>query len=46
MMLEIRKDLYMDEETLEPNAGFDRVETDMTRLTAAVCGYARDQAGR
>ena len=45
LMLEIRKDLYMDEETLEPNAGFARVKADMTHLTGVVCDYAREQAG-
>ncbi len=44
-MLEIRKDLYMDEEALEPNAGFARVGAGMTHLTGAVRDYAREQAG-
>lgn len=41
-MLEIRKDLAMDEDTLESNAGFARLEADMDRVTAVVCACARD----
>jgi len=45
-MLEIRVNLYMDEETMEPNAGFAGVKADMDRVTVAVCAYARDQSWR
>ena len=44
-MLEIMKDLYIDEETLESDAGLARVKADLTRLIATVRDYAREKAG-
>jgi N-formylglutamate amidohydrolase len=43
MMLEVRKNLYMDEETLEPNAGFAEVQANMSKLARAICDYARSK---
>ena len=45
MMLEIRKNLYMDETTLEPNAGFAEVQANMSKLARAICDYARSKTG-
>jgi N-formylglutamate amidohydrolase len=45
MMLEIRKNLYMDEATLEPNSGFAEVQANMSKLVRAICDYARSKTG-
>jgi N-formylglutamate deformylase len=36
LQVEIKRTLYMDEATLEPNAGFSRVARDLTDITAAL----------
>ena len=45
MQIEINRGLYMDEDTLEPHAGFAGLQADITRLIAAICGYA-GESGR
>jgi N-formylglutamate deformylase len=41
LQVEIKRTLYMDEETLLPNAGYARVEADLARLASAVAAYVR-----
>jgi N-formylglutamate amidohydrolase len=43
LQIEVNRRLYMNEETLEPNAGFDRLKRDIDILVAAIAAYARDQ---
>ncbi len=45
LQLEIKRTLYMDEQTLEPNAGFFRLEADLSRLTATLAGHLRERTG-
>ena len=45
LQIEIKRTLYMDEQTFEPNARFLRVEADLTRLTATIAGHLRDRLG-
>jgi N-formylglutamate deformylase len=45
LQLEIKRTLYMDEQTFEPNAGFPRLEADLARLTATIAGFLRGRAG-
>ena len=44
MMLEIRKDMYMDEETLEPNDRFAETQANMGALARVIAEFARDRA--
>jgi N-formylglutamate deformylase len=44
LQIEIKRTLYMDEETLEPNAGYGRVERDLALLLARLAGYVADRA--
>lgn len=41
LQIEIKRRLYMDEATLEPNAGYARLEADLRRLAAALADYVR-----
>lgn len=43
LQVEIRRPLYMDEATREPNGGFARVQADLTRLLHTLAGYVRGQ---
>jgi N-formylglutamate amidohydrolase len=40
LQIEIKRALYMDEATFERNDGFARLQADLTRVVAAVCGHA------
>ena len=44
MMIEVRKDLYMDAETIERNDRFAETQANMSKLTQEICYYARAQA--
>ena len=44
IMLEIRKDLYMDQDTLTRNERFGETRTNMAKLARAICEFARRQA--
>jgi len=44
LQIEIKRTLYMDEETLEPNAGYARVERDLAMLVAVVADALRPRA--
>jgi N-formylglutamate deformylase len=46
MMLEIRKDLYMDEETMERNDRFAETQANMGKLAKIICEFAKAQAKR
>jgi N-formylglutamate deformylase len=41
LQIEINRRLYMDEETLIPNAGYTRLEADLERLAAALAAFVR-----
>ena len=41
LQIEIKRRLYMDEATLEPNAGYARLEANLRRLAAALAEYVR-----
>lgn len=41
LQIEVNRRLYMDESTLEPNAGYPRLERDIDRLVAALAGFVR-----
>ena len=43
LQLEIKRTLYMDEQTFEPNAGFPRLEADLARLAATIASHLRDR---
>ncbi len=43
LQIELNRRLYMDEETLEPNAHYADLETDLERLVAAVAAHIRAQ---
>jgi N-formylglutamate deformylase len=44
LQIEIKRTLYMDERTLQPNAGYHRVKRDLDRLVDAVAEYLHDRA--
>jgi len=41
LQVEVKRTLYMNERTLEPNAGYARVERDLARLLATLANYLR-----
>jgi N-formylglutamate amidohydrolase len=43
LQLEIKRTLYMDERTFEPNGGFLRLEADLARLTATIASHLRSR---
>ena len=43
LQIEVNRRLYMNEDTLERSAGFDRLKRDIDTLVAAISAYARDQ---
>ncbi|WP_332815893.1 N-formylglutamate amidohydrolase [Ramlibacter sp.] len=43
LQVEIRRPLYMDEATREPNEGFAPLQADLTRLLHTLAGYVRAQ---
>ena len=45
LQIEIKRTLYMDEQTFLPNAGFLRLEADLARLTATIAGRLRERLG-
>ena len=46
LQIELNRCLYMDEESLEPNAGYSQLEENLQRLVAAVADYARHKTGQ
>ena len=45
LQIEIRRPVYMDEITRERNAGFEKLQGDLTDLLEVVSGYVKTQAG-
>jgi N-formylglutamate deformylase len=45
LQVEIKRTLYMDEATLEPNAGFSRLVRDLTDVTSALVTWISSQPG-
>ena len=45
LQIEIKRTLYMDEQTFAPNTGFLRLEADLARLTATIAGRLRERLG-
>ena len=43
LQIEIKRTLYMDEDTLVPNAGYDKLERDLERLSRTLAGYVRSR---
>jgi len=43
LQIEIKRTLYMDEETLVPNAGYERLARDLARLSGTLAAYVRDR---
>jgi len=46
VQIEINRALYMDEATTEPNAGFPRMQDDLTAFAAALARWAHEAAAR
>ncbi len=42
LQIEVNRKLYMDEVTREPNGGFEALQTNITKLVAAISSYARE----
>jgi N-formylglutamate deformylase len=45
LQIELKRTLYMDEETLVPNAGYDRLQRDLARLAAILADFVRARTG-
>ena len=43
LQIEVNRRLYLDEETVKPNAGYARLKRNLTALIAELQGYADDQ---
>ena len=43
LQIEIKRSLYMDEETLVPNAGYERLARDLAQLARTLAAYVRDR---
>jgi N-formylglutamate deformylase len=43
IQLEVNRRLYMNEETLEKHAGFDRLQGHLATLVREVCAYAESR---
>jgi N-formylglutamate amidohydrolase len=46
LQVELKRTLYMDETSLLPNAGFAKLEADLTRLLGVVAEYVRRRTSR
>ncbi len=44
LQIELKRTLYMDEVTLEPNAGYGRLERDLGHLAGVLAGFVREHA--
>ncbi len=45
LQIEVNRRLYMDEETLVPNAGYPKLEADLERLLVTLAAYVRRECG-
>ena len=43
LQIEVRRNLYMNEKTIEPNDGFEKLKEDLTCLIKAVCEFSRSR---
>jgi N-formylglutamate amidohydrolase len=43
LQIEVNRRLYMNEDTLERTAGYNRLKRDLDTLVGAIAAYARDQ---
>ena len=41
LMIDIKRNLYMDEKAIERNSGFAQLQADITRLIEAICDHGR-----
>ena len=46
LQVELKRSLYMDEDTLVPNAGYARLRDDLGRLAAILADFARQRTAR
>jgi len=46
LQIELKRSLYMDEETLVPNAGYARLRDDLTKMAAILADFARERTAR
>jgi N-formylglutamate deformylase len=46
LQIELNRRLYMDEESLEPHAGYSKLEEDLRRMVEAVARYSRANTGQ
>ena len=45
LQIEVNRRLYMDEDTLEPNAGYAQLARDIDRLVAGLAAFVRARVG-
>ena len=45
LQIEVNRGLYMDEEKIERNAGFDELKANLNRMIRVIAGFAADQTG-
>jgi N-formylglutamate deformylase len=45
LQIEVNRGLYMDEEKIEPVAGFDELKRNLNRMIEAIAGFAASQLG-
>ena len=43
LQIELKRTLYMDENTLEPTPGYERLQQDLTQLAQVLAGYVRER---
>ncbi len=43
LQIELKRTLYMDEQTLAPNEGYERLQRDLTRLSEILGAFVRDR---
>lgn len=46
LQIEIRRTLYMDEETLVPNAGYAKLQRDLAHIVSVVARHVNERTGR
>jgi N-formylglutamate deformylase len=43
LQIELKRTLYMDEDTLQPTAGYDRLQRDLSQLARVLADYVRER---
>jgi len=46
LQIELKRTLYMDEDTLVPNAGYAKLQRDLSTIASELARYIRKQIGR